>query len=61
MEIVFVVVGILVGTAIGWLFAKNKLGTELIEIRAHAAAREQAFEEKSELLKDQMENVRRSS
>ena len=45
------------GLSIGWLVAKNKLGTELVEIRAHAAAREQAFEEKSELLKDQMENV----
>ena len=46
-----------IGLSIGWLFAKNKLGTELVEIRAHAAAREQAFDEKSELLKDQMENV----
>ena len=46
-----------VGLGIGWLFAKNKLGTELVEIRAHAAAREQAFDEKSELLEAKMENV----
>ena len=46
-----------IGLSIGWLVAKNKLGIELVEIRAHAAAKEQAFEEKSELLEERMENV----
>ncbi len=46
-----------IGLSLGWLVAKNKLGIELVEIRAHAAAKEQAFEEKSELLEERMENV----
>jgi len=51
MEIVFVVVGILVGAVIGWLLAKQKMDsgpseaeTELVKVRAQLEAREEAFE-----------------
>ena len=52
MEIVFVVVGILVGTAIGWLFAKQfketgseDIQAELIKTKALLEAKETAFQE----------------
>ena len=51
MEIVFVVVGILVGAVIGWLLAKQKMDsgpsdaeTELVKVRAQLEAREEAFQ-----------------
>ena len=56
-ELVYIVVGLMLGTGIGWLVAKNRIETELVQVKAHAAAREVAFEEKSELLAAQMENV----
>ncbi|MFL2976950.1 MAG: DNA recombination protein RmuC [Candidatus Thalassarchaeaceae archaeon] len=56
-ELVYIFVGLFLGIGIGWLVAKSRIGTELVEIKAHAAARELAFEEKSELLSAQMENV----
>ena len=56
-ELVYIVLGLSLGFGIGWLVAKNRIGTELVQIKAHAAARELAFEEKSELLSAQMENV----
>ena len=54
-ELAYIVVGFFLGMGIGWLVAKNRIGTELVEVKAHAAAREMAFEEKSELLATQME------
>ncbi|MEC8352627.1 MAG: hypothetical protein VXZ65_05320, partial [Candidatus Thermoplasmatota archaeon] len=56
-ELLYIIVGLFIGIGIGWLIAKNRIGTELVKIKAHAEAREIAFEEKSELLSDQMENV----
>ena len=51
MEIVFVVVGILVGAVIGWLLSKQKMDsgpsdaeTELVKVRAQLEAREEAFQ-----------------
>ena len=51
MEIVFAVVGILVGAVIGWLLAKQKMDsgpseaeTELVKVRAQLEAREEAFQ-----------------
>jgi len=56
-ELVYIFLGLFLGVGIGWLVAKNRIGTELVEVKATAAARELAFEEKSELLEAQMENV----
>ena len=47
-EIVYLIVGILAGAAIGWLYAKQKANTEMSELRSatiHAVARENAREE----------------
>ena len=47
-EIVYLIVGILAGAAIGWLYAKQKANTEMSELRSatiHAVAREKAREE----------------
>ena len=56
-ELVYIFVGLFLGIGIGWLVAKNRIGTELVQVKARAEAREVAFEEKSELLAAQMENV----
>ena len=57
IEYGFLLVGCLLGMALGWLLAKNRLGMDMARAEADATARDQVFDEKSKLLEAQMENV----
>ena len=64
LDLLYIIVGLIIGIVIGWLIAKNRIGTELVEIKAISAAREaisaaqeQSFEERSEHLSAQMKIV----
>ena len=56
-EFLFIILGLSLGIVIGWLVAKNRFGTELVQIKAISAAQEQVFEERSEHLSAQMKIV----
>ena len=56
-EFLFIILGLSLGIVIGWLVAKNRFGTELVQIKAISAAQEQVFEERSDHLSAQMKIV----
>ena len=56
-ELLYIILGLFFGIVIGWLVAKNRIGTELVEVKAISAAQEQVFEERSEHLSAQMKIV----
>tara|TARA_X000001036_G_scaffold207049_1_gene194642 strand:+ start:1846 stop:3093 length:1248 start_codon:yes stop_codon:yes gene_type:complete len=56
-EFLFIILGLSLGIVIGWLVAKNRFGTELVQIKAISSAQEQVFEERSEHLSAQMKIV----